>query len=518
MYNTLDAGSKLCTAADYDAQGRVAAEYDATGEHKTENVYSGGSGRVRTAIQPNGSKVSYGYDSDGTRTAVTQSTEDGEGNSTQKQYTCGMVTKVTSGANTVLYEYDGKRRKTAVYLNDTENAYVTYAYADKVTENGQTVNKVTATLRNGKAAETVSDESGNVLRVSYDGQAQMSAAYDGSNRLASITDGVTGVQTTYTYDDLDRVTSVTGGGVTETYTYGDDGCLTQKSVETDSEEYGYSCTYKPNAAKTPESVTTGGITVYPGTDRLGRSTGKRIEIGGTVVAEESVAYLKTGDHATNMPVTIRYGEKRNGSCVVCDSLRYKYDASGNISEVWENGRLSVRYGYDALNRLIREDNRPQGKTRTYTYDNNGNILQKRTFAYTVRESAVLEEQESEDIVYTYRGDRLLTYGGETIAYDALGNPTSYKGKACTWEKDRQLKNFDGVTFSYDGQGRRTGKNTTVYTYDHSGRMLKQSDGTVTLKFLYDHEGMLGIEYGGEKYIYRRNAEIVLLCVKNLTVF
>ena len=505
-YNSLDAGSKLYTETEYDERGLVTAEYDETGRQKTEISYLDGTGTVREEVLPNGSRRAYGYDADGTQTAVTQSTEDGEENSTQKQYTCGAVTKVTSGANTVLYTYDGKRRKTAVYLNEADSAYVTYAYADKVSEDGQTVNKVTATLSDGKETETVSDVSGNVLRVSYDGQVQMSAAYDGSNRLASITDGVTGVQTTYTYDDLDRVTSIAGGGITETYTYSDDGCLTQKSVETDSEEYGYTYAYETNAAKTLASVTADGVTVYPGTDMLGRSTGKRIEIAGAAFAEESIAYRKVGDHATNMPVTVRFGGMRQGSFVRTDNLRYKYDANGNISEVWENGRLSVRYGYDALNRLIREDNRPQGKTWTYTYDNNGNILQKRTFAYTVRESAALEEQESEDIVYTYTGDKLLTYGGETIAYDALGNPTSYRGKACTWEKGRQLKSFDGVTFSYDGQGRRTAKNTIVYTYDHSGRLLQQSDGTVTLKFLYDHEGILGVEYGGEKYIYRRNAQ------------
>ena len=504
-YNSLDAGSKLYTETEYDEKGLVTAEYDETGRQKTEISYLDGTGTVREEVLPNGSRRAYGYDADGTQTAVTQSTEDGEENSTQKQYTCGAVTKVTSGANTVLYTYDGKRRKTAVYLNEADSAYVTYAYADKVSEDGQTVNKVTATLSDGKETETVSDVSGNVLRVSYDGQVQMSAAYDGSNRLASITDGVTGVQTTYTYDDLDRVTSIAGGGITETYTYSDDGCLTQKSVETDSEEYGYTYAYETNAAKTLASITADGVTVYPGTDMLGRSTGKRIEIAGAAFAEESIAYRKVGDHATNMPVTVRFGGMRQGSFVRTDNLRYKYDANGNISEVWENGRLSVRYGYDALNRLIREDNRPQGKTWTYTYDNNGNILQKRTFAYTVRESAALEEQESEDIVYTYTGDKLLSYGDKTITYNA-DNPTSYNGKACTWEKGRQLKSFDGVTFSYDGQGRRTAKNTIVYTYDHSGRLLQQSDGTVTLKFLYDHEGILGVEYGGEKYIYRRNVQ------------
>jgi len=64
---------------------------------------------------------------------------------------------------------------------------------------------------------------------------------------------------------------------------------------------------------------------------------------------------------------------------------YRYDASGNISEIRENNRLSVRYGYDSLNRIIREDNVRLGKTFIFDYDTNGNILFKNTFKLTFNE-------------------------------------------------------------------------------------------------------------------------------------
>lgn len=38
-----------------------------------------------------------------------------------------------------------------------------------------------------------------------------------------------------------------------------------------------------------------------------------------------------------------------------DSLKYKYDAMGNIIEVRENGMPISRYEYDALGRITRED-------------------------------------------------------------------------------------------------------------------------------------------------------------------
>lgn len=59
---------------------------------------------------------------------------------------------------------------------------------------------------------------------------------------------------------------------------------------------------------------------------------------------------------------------------------------------------------------------------------------KREFAFTLKATEQLEELESTDTVYTYDGDKLMSYGNEKCVYDALGNPTTYRGKACTWQK------------------------------------------------------------------------------------
>ena len=44
--------------------------------------------------------------------------------------------------------------------------------------------------------------------------------------------------------------------------------------------------------------------VSPKTDALGRSTGKTIEVDNEKIAEEKIAYVKFGDHATNLPSNI----------------------------------------------------------------------------------------------------------------------------------------------------------------------------------------------------------------------
>ena len=125
--------------------------------------------------------------------------------------------------------------------------------------------------------------------------------------------------------------------------------------------------------------------------------------------------------------------------------------------------------------------------------------------FTLRNTELLEEVGL-NRQYGYDGDRLLAYGNETFVYDILGNPTVYRNKALVWEKGRQLKQYGAVTFEYDGRGQRIKKNTTLYCYDSNGNLLKQSDGTNTLKFLYDNNGVMGVEYGGETYIYRRNVQ------------
>ena len=56
------------------------------------------------------------------------------------------------------------------------------------------------------------------------------------------------------------------------------------------------------------------------------------------------------------------------------NFRYSYDKNGNIHIVWIDNILQVKYTYDNLNQLIREDNKARGLTIVYTYDANGNRI------------------------------------------------------------------------------------------------------------------------------------------------
>ena len=312
--------------------------------------------------------------------------------------------------------------------------------------------------------------------------------------------------------------------MTETTEYNEDGNVASKTRTENGKETKYTYAYKENAAKDLKSVSVGNVTVSPTSDCLGRSTGKTIEFAGAKVAEESITYRKVGDHATTVPSAMRFGGVRDGQYVMLDNLKYTYDNCGNVTEVCENGSLAVRYTYDALSRLIREDNKQLGKTWVYQYDNNGNILSKREFGFTLCSKEKLEELDGSVIssaveksqtgngaapsvinetLYAYDGDRLLAFGSELFKYDALGNPDIYRGKRCEWTNGRQLMQYGTMTFVYDGQGRRTKKGGIYYTYDSEGRLLKDNTG---LSFIYDNSGVIGFEHNNSTYFYRRNVQ------------
>lgn len=152
QYNSLDTPSKFYTESKYAENGQASADLDETGEVSTEYEYIEGTTIVRSVKYPNGSRFAYGHDAEDTVTAITQSTAEGEENSTQTHYTCGEVTKLVSGNNIVKYKYDSKHRVTAIDLNGKKD-YEKYAYTQ-----GSTEDSVTATNTKGEMSVLISSD------------------------------------------------------------------------------------------------------------------------------------------------------------------------------------------------------------------------------------------------------------------------------------------------------------------------------------------------------------------------
>ncbi|MCL1972473.1 MAG: hypothetical protein FWG57_05740 [Endomicrobia bacterium] len=532
VYNTLDSASKGYSESEYSENGQLKAKIDKTGENRTIIEYAPGTDDVQTITNPDGGKFSYGRDYiTGAITGMTLSTEKGKANSIETKYTCGVVTRLKSGLNTVNYEYDAKRRKTKVLLNGTER--VNYAYEEDVPSGQVTVNniefndvisdKTKATLKGGSSpdivTEVITDKRGNLISTRIDGQVQFAHNYNSYNNLANSADNITGSALTTTYDDANKraaMSSRTAGtkegyedlaALSESYVYNNLGELSIRDVSIDGTVVQtYVHAYKNNAARNLDSIALpNNLLCKPQTDANGRNIGNLLtDLNGQNKFGEYIDYLKVGDHTTDMISSIRYGDIKNGQYVIGVGLDYKYDVRGNISEIWEDGDLAVAYTYDQLQRLIREDNMSKGKSWFYSYDNNGNILSKKEANYTRKSVDEISEYNYKKL-YSYDGDKLTDCGGESFVYDGFGNPVTYRNKALTWQKCK-LVGFNGIMFAYDGYGKRVKKANTVYTYDMGNKLLRQSDGENTLEFIYDGSGLSGVKCGNTQYVYRKNIQ------------
>ena len=202
-----------------------------------------------------------------------------------------------------------------------------------------------------------------------------------------------------------------------------------------------------------------------------------------------INYVKKGEYCSYLISSVWYG--KDG--IIKDNTKYTYDEKGNITKIFENGTEKVKYTYDELSRLVREDNRELNKTFIYSYDAGGNIVEKFETVYTLNstENIVKETVTQEDISndkqeygfslrkpskltkYSYSAagwkDQLLSYNGQSIVYDVLGNPLTYLNNNLAWSHGRQLNSFNDITYKYNADGIRTSKTvngvTTQYFLD-----------------------------------------------------
>ena len=93
---------------------------------------------------------------------------------------------------------------------------------------------------------------------------------------------------------------------------------------------------------------------------------------------------------------------------------------------------------------------------------------------------------------------LTAYDGQSITYDAIGNPTSYYNGtrwAFGWENGRQLTSASGggktIAYTYDMDGIRSSKTVDGVTYNYitqDGLVVQQSWNGNVMDFIYDENG------------------------------
>ncbi|KYH30465.1 tRNA nuclease WapA precursor [Clostridium tepidiprofundi DSM 19306] len=192
-----------------------------------------------------------------------------------------------------------------------------------------------------------------------------------------------------------------------------------------------------------------------------------------------------------------------------ENITYTYDKKGNIKTITEP-RGQILYYYNELNELIQEDNQILNKTIIYYYDKGGNLTRKQEIAYG--------SGTKTNYYYEYNNsnwkDKLTSYDGKAITYDAIGNPLTYDGWTFDWEKGRQLKSLNGngynIDYKYNSSGIRTEKTVNGITTKYhivGNKVTYETNGTDNIYYTYSSSSnLVSMNLNGDEYYYIRNVQ------------
>ncbi|WP_081897103.1 RHS repeat-associated core domain-containing protein [Clostridium sp. KNHs214] len=246
-------------------------------------------------------------------------------------------------------------------------------------------------------------------------------------------------------------------------------------------------------------------------DSLGRMISKKLSTGlKDYITKYEFEAGKEANTATSIVKSID-----NGGEKIC----YTYDKNGNIETIVQNKgtekEKTIKYHYDGLNQITREDNGILGKTITYSYDRGGNLTSKKEYKYTTAESL---GNCTKAYNYNYGDsiwkDKLTNFDGKEITYDNIGNPLTYNGYTFTWERGRMLSSIKGngkdIKFKYNDQGIRTEKTVNGVTTKYhlvGGSVTYEDNGKDKIHYTYDSSGkLISMNLNGAEYYYVRNAQ------------
>ncbi len=185
---------------------------------------------------------------------------------------------------------------------------------------------------------------------------------------------------------------------------------------------------------------------------------------------------------------------------------YTYDANGNITSISLNGSLQQTFTYNSSNELVRVDDATLNKSITYAYDYVGNITSVKTYTYTTGTLGTALSTQN----YTYNSQNQRT----DLSYDAYGNMVALNGYTLGWTNRRLTSaESDGnkISYTYNHSGIRTSKTvnsvTVTYKIDENNNVIEQTDGTNTLKFVYDGANSpIYFTYNDTTYYYEKNMQ------------
>lgn len=247
-------------------------------------------------------------------------------------------------------------------------------------------------------------------------------------------------------------------------------------------------------------------------DILGRIIRRKINENFTT----QYSYVSNGDRTTLLPKEMN----NNG-----DIYSYKYDKLNNITHIYHNGNLEMRYYYDSNNQLIAEDNYLNKTTIRYSYDNQGNMLAEKTYELKTFNLISINTYEYGDLSWE---DKLTKFNNNQITYDQIGNPISIGTEIqLEWINGRELDKYQNndliVNYSYNENSIRTSKKInnveTKYFLEGNKIVLEKTGNNVLYYIRNELNDLIGINYNNDLYYFLKNAQddVIGLLDENLNI-
>ncbi|HET7585535.1 MAG TPA: RHS repeat-associated core domain-containing protein [Gemmatimonadaceae bacterium] len=495
----------MVTKYTYDSRGRVLTVHDPLG-HQTSAVYaSTGFQNTQSMTAPTGTgangTTSLTYDSYG-RVA---STTDPLAHTLSTSY--DLLNRTTSltqpGSVTTTFGFDDVHRRY------TTTDAKTHTYTDSLNALGWVVRK---TDPRGGTEQFQYDRDGNVTIYTNRRGQQIVTTYDLLDRpVTRVADDDT---TRFAYDSLLTWASVSNEESTDTV-FSDGNGRVAKVVTVRDSTYTLTSTY---ASGFRTSLKVSG----PGGSRLityGQDALQRFYFLQTFVPRAmSVSY-----NSDDLLSEIRLPTSPSAASRLTETATYN-SAHLPTTLAYDQGlnaALGRRYAYDKLNRIDTATRGTPAETGIYQ-DETQRTLAYNTLGQLTSYTDKHNWQEAGDFICPDPFDVFSCYyetfshsdllRSESYTYDNVGNRTDH---AATYEStSNRLLSFNGYTLSYDADGNLTSKSktgfsetftwnslgqltqvvkngvTTTFGYDGFGRRVRKTTGSTTTRYLWDGDDLV----------------------------
>jgi len=528
-YNTKNATSKFYKEYKYDDKHQVIEEVGALGLSKIYNNYK--NDKLISIKSPKNIIFGYAYDERGNIISINKSLADGEQNQTNLKYNLDYLTGAQNENLSVNYEYDFKGRTSKVILNDINYnlEYKGRNYEDSVVAqpNLNDVYQETLIKGNLRFDKFYDLKTENIKQINENNITIQKYDYNSKNLLVSASDYIRGFVKDFNYDELNRLDSINYRTnstllVNESYSYNSHGLLERKTFS-QALNQNYLYYYKNNEMLNKINLPNG-YDFYIDVDKNKRYLCTQVKFNNALKCNIKISYVGQGDHTSILPSYFIFNTYNDNEVLIkSEKEKYVYGENNFICEIHKDNTLKNKFKYDTLGRLIREDNVDFNRTYQYFYDNEGNILESKTFDLNFDETLINEISSNK---YLYQNGKLIKFNDYEISYDDCGNPLTYKGNILKWRNKSLLSRYGNYAFSYDAEGTRVAKgtllnpnnynldnlsvseselnNATNFIYDNEGNLVKQINGNNIFEFIYDSTGLFGFKFNGTNYFYKKN--------------